>query len=65
MDQNESRLLLVICACMFAFVLGVVGFAYAQDEVKERVDRRVDQRICQLVPNVQCPPPAPVRSGRD
>jgi hypothetical protein len=63
MDHNDSRFVLIFSACLIAFVLGMVGFAVFENEVKQRVDRRVDQRVCQLVPTVPCPAPAPVRSG--
>lgn len=61
MDHNDSRLMLIICAGMFAFLTGIVGLAFVSDEVRERVDRRVarqvDQRLCQVVENIPCPPP--------
>lgn len=60
MDANETRLAIIICSSLFAFLAGAFGLAFASDQVKDRVDRRVavrvDQRVCQLMP-ANCPPP--------
>jgi divalent metal cation (Fe/Co/Zn/Cd) transporter len=67
MDANESRLVVAISACVLAFLIGIVGFAVASDQVKDRVDRRVaqqvDRRICQLMP-AACPPPSAATTSR-
>jgi hypothetical protein len=66
MDANESRLMLLIPACIFAFSAGIIGFAFTSEQVKDRVDRRVaqqvDRRVCQLMPTA-CPPPSAARTS--
>ncbi len=63
MDAHESRLTLAICTGLFAFTAGIFGFAFASDQIKDRVDRRVDRRVCQLMPT-SCPPPSAAASRR-
>jgi peptidoglycan/LPS O-acetylase OafA/YrhL len=64
-NQNHSRLMVAVGACVLAFFLGLFSLNFVEAQVKSRVDRRVDQRLCQFVP-ASCPPaPPPVSRGGD